>query len=110
MPQNPIDTGELTKAGRKVWIDPQTKERYSERTVTIPVDIGKDGNPLPNTRWVNVPSVFDGGKVIDDEDFLIDFYKKNNFKDPLTNRKLDFYGSTKEAVDAAVKRSSELLD
>jgi len=107
---NPIDTGKLTKAGRRLWLDPSTNEQYSEKTVTIPVDVSKDGEPLPNTRWVNVPSVFDGGKVINDEDFLLKFYQENKFKDPLTNRKLDFYGSVKEAVDAAKKRSNELID
>lgn len=110
MDTNPIDTGKLSKAGRKIWFDPVSKEYYSEKTVTIPVTRNEDGSPAPGTKWVNVPTVFDGGKVLDDEDFLSKFYQENKYKDPLTNKKLDIFDSAQKAVDAASKRSSSLID
>jgi hypothetical protein len=106
----PINTGRKTTAGRPLWKNPETGELYSEKSRTIPLKTDPEtGEPMPGTKWVNVPSVFDGGKIMDDEDFLARFYKSNGYKDPLTNKKLQMFGSAEEAVEAAKKRSSELL-
>ena len=106
----PIDTGRKTKAGRPLWQDPATGEMYSEKTRTIPLKTNENGEPMPGTKWVNVPTVFDGGKIIDDEDFLRKFYSENKFKDPITNKSLQSFSNVDEAVEAAKQRSSELLD
>jgi hypothetical protein len=106
---SPVFTGKKTKAGRPLWQTPSGK-LYSERTMTIPLDYGKDKKPLPNTRWVNVPTVFDAGQVIDNEDFLLKFYSANKFKDPITGEKLKFFKSLDAAVSAAKERSAGLLD
>jgi len=105
----PIFTGKKTKAGRPLWQTPSGK-LYSERTRTIPLDYGKDKKPLPNSRWINVPTVFDAGQVINDEDFLLKFYSANKFKDPITGEQLKTFKSLDAAVAAARKRSSGLLD
>lgn len=102
-------TGKYTKAGRKIWLDENTNEMFSERTATIPVTRLPNGEPAPGTKWVNVPTVFDGGQTINDEDFLSKFYSKNKFIDPLTKEKLKMFSSPDEAVKAAKKRSDSLL-
>ena len=108
--EKPINTGRKTAAGRVVWKDPKSGDLYSEKSATIPVDVDQStGEPKPGTKWVNVPTVFDGGQVMGDEDFLMKFYKENGYKDPLTKRKLDFFESVDAAVEAAKKRSSQLL-
>jgi len=109
MPELPKFSGQYTKAGRPVWIDPDGN-KYSEKTVTIPLSVDKDGAPIKGTKWVNVPSVFDRGQIIDDEDFLAKFYKENGYKDPLTKKRLQIFDSLDSAVDAAKKRSDSLLD
>ena len=106
----PIDTGKKTKAGRPLWEDPATGELYSEKTRTIPLKTDDNGEPLPGTKWINVPTVFDGGQIIDDEDFLRKFYQENKFKDPITNKSLEVFSDPDTAVEAAKQRSSELLD
>lgn len=106
----PKFTGQYTKAGRKVWLDESTNEMYSEKTATIPVTRLPDGSPAPGTKWVNVPTVFDGGQIVDDEDFLTKFYTENKFKDPLTNERLKMFNGPMEAVKEAKKRSDSLLE
>jgi len=106
----PINTGKKTKAGRPLWEDSATGELYSEKTRTIPLKTDDNGEPLPGTKWINVPTVFDGGQIIDDEDFLIKFYSENKYKDPITNKSLEFFDNLDTAVEAAKQRSSELLD
>jgi hypothetical protein len=106
----PKFTGKYTKAGRPLW-QSEDGELYSERTVTIPTKIDEDGKPLPGSKWVNVPSVFDGGKIIDDESFLIKFYSQNNYKDPITNQVIRKFDDVDSAVEYAKQRSAtELLD
>ena len=115
----PIFTGKTTNAGRPLWqptaeeaqkygIDPQ--KPYSEISRTIPVSIDEQGRPAPGTKWVNVPSVFDGGKIMDNEDFLQKFYSENQYKDPITNRKLEFFDDVKSAEKSAQSRSDGLLN
>ena len=106
--EKPKFTGKYTNKGRPVW--DMNGDTYSEKTRTIPVKRDKDGSPAKGTSWVNVPSVFDGGQVIGDEDALWKFYKENKYKDPLTNEKLKFFKSSTEAVKAAKERSKSLLD
>jgi hypothetical protein len=114
----PKNTGLKTKAGRPLFevTEPEyfgmkQGDKFSERTATIPLKVDPDtGEPMPGTKWVNVPTVFENGKIINDEDFLMKFYKQNNYVDPLTNEKLKFHGSLESAIDAAKQRSSELID
>jgi len=105
----PINTGRKTKAGRPLWKDPRTGEEYSERTVTIPLVTNPDGSPARGTKWVNVPSVFEGGQIMDDEQFLMKFYRENQYKDPLTGKKLDIFDNLDNAVKSAEQRSEGLL-
>lgn len=105
----PKFTGKYTKAGRPLW-EADNGELYSEKTVTIPTKVDEDGEPMPGSKWVNVPSVFDGGKIINDEDFLIKFYSENKYIDPITNKKLESFDNVDKAVEYAKKRSSELID
>lgn len=121
----PVFTGKYTKVGRPLWSPTAEdiknfglskygfteKSQYSEITRTIPVSMDKEGNPMPGTKWVNVPTVFDGGKIMDDEDFLTKFYKENNYKDPITNKAIEMFNDADAAVRAAKNRSAnELLD
>ena len=106
----PINTGRKTNAGRPLWKDEDTGEMYSEKTVTIPTKVDENGEPAPGAKWVNVPSVFDGGQVMNDEDFLMKFYSENKYKDPITNKKLEVFDDVDTAVEAAKKRSDGLLD
>lgn len=106
----PKFSGEYSKTGRPIWVDEKTNEAYSEKTRTIPVSRLPNGEPAPGTKWVNVPTVFDNGKVMDDEDFLYKFYKENKYQDPLTKEKLKMFPSATSAVEAAKKRSDNLRD
>jgi hypothetical protein len=114
----PKDTGLKTKAGRPMFevTEPEyfgmkKGDRFSERTATIPVSVDPNtGEPTPGTKWVNVPTVFERGKIINDEDFLMKFYKENNYIDPLTKNKLEFHDSLESAVEFAKQRSSKLID
>ena len=106
----PINTGKKTKAGRPLYQDPKTGEMYSEKTVTIPLKTAPDGRPAEGTKWVNVPSVFEGGQIMDDERFLSQFYRENGYKDHFTGKSLDTFNDVDSAVQAAEKRSRELLD
>lgn len=102
-------TGRYTKSGRPLWVD-ERGEMYSEKTRTIPLKVDEEGNPAPGTKWINVPTVFERGNIIDDEDFLRKFYTQNKFKDPITNKGLEVFANPDEAVKAAQKRSGELID
>ena len=105
---NPKNTGRRTRAGRIIWETPSGKQ-YSERTRTIPLDIDpQTGKAKPNSKWVNVPTVFDGGQILDDEDFLYNFYRENGYVDPITNKKLRLYDSVDSALSAAKTRSQGL--
>jgi len=105
---SPKNTGRKTRAGRIIWETPSGKQ-YSERTRTIPLDIDpQTGKAKPNSKWVNVPTVFDGGQILDDEDFLYNFYRENGYVDPITNKKLRLYDSVESAVSAAKTRSQGL--
>lgn len=121
----PVFTGKYTKVGRPLWSPTAEdikqfglakygfteKSQYSEITRTIPVSVDKEGRPSPGTKWANVPTVFDGGKVLDDEDFLTKFYSENKYKDPITKKSIQMFDDAETAVKAAKQRSAtELLD
>jgi len=78
--------------------------------MTIPLDFDEDGRVSKGSRWINVPTVFDGGQVIANEDFLLRFYSKNKFKDPITGEALNIFKSLDEAISAAKKRSKSLME
>jgi len=55
----PVATGETTQYGKDVYTD-TSGQQYSEKSQTINID----------GKWVNVPTVFDNGVIIDDEQVL----------------------------------------
>jgi hypothetical protein len=101
-------TGRRSRVGRPIYFS-QERGSFSEISRTIPADRNSDGTPKKNTRWVNVPSVFAGGKIIENEDELYAIYKNNNFIDPITKKRLQFFDSESEAKNAAEKRSKTLM-
>ena len=102
-------TGKKTKHGRPIYVDKEGRE-YSEKQVTIPFDRDANGKPLPNTRWINVPSVIDGGKIISSEDDLYRIYKNNKWKDIIGNKRdlKKLYKSAEEAAKASATHSKSL--
>lgn len=70
----------------------------TERTVT--------GQWGPNSEWVNVPTIY-GGKEVSEEE-AVKIAKENKFTDKETGRKFDFYKSLQDAESAAQKRSKSL--
>jgi len=91
----PIDTGVMTRYGRKRWQDPITGEYYSEKTKTF---------QTPDGRWINVPSVDENGQIIPDQ-VLEDRINKENFMDPVTGEELPLFRSLELAEGAAGLRS-----
>ena len=61
---------------------------------------------LPNGNWINVPTIF-GGKAVS-EDEAVEIIMMNGMKDPETGRKLPTYESMEEAVRDAQERSKSL--
>jgi len=103
-------TGKYTRSGRPLW-QSDDGELYSEKTMTIPTKRNPDGSPAKDTKWVNVPTVFEGGKIVDDEDFISKFYSSNDYYDPIAKKPIkNFYDSVDSAVEAAKARSESLLD
>ena len=96
----PAPTDQVTSAGRPVWRSPSGGQ-FSEVTRTIPLSPGV---------WVNAPSVFEGGRIIEDENVLMQIYQSNGGVDPLTGRPLDRYTTVGEAVQQAGPRSQHLMD
>ena len=84
-----------TKEGRPV-IRNADGSVSTERTATFEV----------GGQFINVPTMFGGKEVSEDE--ALDIVRKNGFRDPDTNRPIKAFKTMKEAEDAAVKRSKEL--
>jgi hypothetical protein len=70
---------------------------YTERTVTVEMEPGV---------WVNIPTVYGGKQVSEDE--AIRIIRSNRFVDPDTKKLLDTFGSVEKAVAAAEARSKML--
>lgn len=101
--QEEIKTGQRTKEGRKV-IDLGNGEFETEKTITVTDKRLNDGRPT------NIPTIFDGKHVSDEE--AVEIIVKNKGVDPDTGRKLPgFYPTNpfdpKSAVDAAVIAAQE---
>ena len=80
-------------SGRPIISNPDGS--YStERTATV---------ELPNGRWVNIPTIFDGKEVSVDQAFNI--MSQYGFKDPETGKKAKEFKSESEASKAATSGS-----
>ncbi len=97
------DTGRQhtrTTAGRPVYTDAETGERYSEKSMTAP-------HPAMPGKWLNFPTVDDRGRVLSEGDAL-SMAQQAGFRDPITGRPLSTFDSMEEATEAARARSAGL--
>ena len=101
-------TGQYTESGRPVYFLAPIGY-YSEITRTIPLTRTKDGKPAKNTKWVNVPSVFEGGRIEESEKKLSEFYEQNGYVDPITGENLEIFDSESDAISFAKSRSDSLM-
>ena len=85
----------VTPEGRNIYADVEGG-RSSERSATAPVF------PYENP-WLNFPTIY-GGTEYHPEDAL-DIIRRNQWVDPETQRRLDFYRTHEDAVRAARARS-----
>lgn len=69
----------------------------TERSITV---------QTPDGRWVNIPSMFGGKQVSEDE--AVSIMQRNGWKDPETGRPAQFFGSVREAEAAAQARSNSI--
>ena len=89
-------TGHTTQYGRKVYKD-QFNAIHSETTVTV---------PAPNGGWMNIPSIYNGRYVTEDQARAIII--KNGMVDPETGEKVRSYESIPKAEEAAKQRMRTL--
>ena len=89
-------TGHTTQYGRKVYKD-QFNTIHSETTVTV---------PAPNGGWMNIPSIYNGRYVTEDQARAIII--KNGMVDPETGEKVRSYESIPKAEEAAKQRMRTL--
>jgi hypothetical protein len=80
----------------------RTKIRNADQTVSseLSATVGFDEG------YVNIPTMFRGKKFSVNE--AIEIMKKNKFVDPDTGRKLPFFNTEDEAIQAAQKRTKEI--
>ncbi len=95
-------TDETTAKGRPVWVDGVTGEKYSERSVTFPVEEG--GKEV----WYTFPTVAEDGTQYD-EDIIREHVQTNGPIDWITGEALPNFKSQEEAVNYAKERSGSLL-
>lgn len=95
-------TDETTAKGRPVWVDGGTGEKYSERSVTFPVEEG--GKEV----WYTFPTVAEDGTQYD-EDIIREHVQTNGPIDWMTGEALPNFESQEEAVNYAKERSESLL-
>ena len=89
-------TGHTTQYGRKVYKD-QFNAIHSETTVTV---------PAPNGGWMNIPSIYNGRYVTEDQARAIII--KTGMVDPETGEKVRSYESIPKAEEAAKQRMRTL--
>jgi hypothetical protein len=95
-------TDETTAKGRPVWVDGATGEKYSERSVTFPVEEG--GKEV----WYTFPTVAEDGTQYG-EDTIREHVQTNGPIDWMTGEALPNFESQEEAVNYAKERSESLL-
>ena len=95
----PIDTGETTLFGRKLFFDPETGMNFSEITRTVPFGDG----------FVVIPSVDESGGQLS-EDFLENFVREAGAVDPVTGATLPVFESISDANEYARSRSQRIND
>lgn len=84
-----------TDEGRPIVKNPDGSVS-TERTTTVEID----------GKWVNIPTMF-GGKQVSDEE-AVDIMTRNGMVDPETGRTMPTFDSREEAETAAKARSKEL--
>jgi hypothetical protein len=95
----PVDTGETTLFGRKLFFDPETGMNFSEITRTVPFGDG----------FVVIPSVDESGGQLS-EDFLENFVREAGAVDPVTGANLPVFESISDANEYARSRSQRIND
>jgi hypothetical protein len=95
----PLGTEQVgrTQEGRAMIQNPDNSVS-TERTITGPWG--------PNGEWVNIPSMF-GGKQLSEEE-AVQIMRDNGWIDPETNREAVFFPTVDEAVAAARARSQSI--
>jgi len=96
----PLPTGEKTRVGRAIFVDPRSKERYSERSVTFETQDGK---------WVTMPTVLADGRQIP-QNIVERYVAENGPIDFLTGEKLPVFEGVREAEEYARSRSDTLVE
>lgn len=89
----------LTPEGRPVYQN-QYGDQVTERSITIPLD----------GLWYNIPTVYDGSFVDDDEatQRIMETQTQGKFFDPITGRELQPFATVEDAVKEAQERSKSL--
>lgn len=98
----PVATDDVTAAGRPVYED-ASGMKFSEKSRTV---------QLRNGMWANYPSIDrDGNQIPEDafEDFVESQRTEDGVVDFITGEILPIFSSKEAAVDAAIKRSGQLL-
>jgi hypothetical protein len=88
-----------TKEGRKVVPN-------EDGSVSTEISVTVQDPRLNNGLWTNIPSMFNGRRVSDDE--AVEIILRNGGKDPETGRVLSGFQSFSEAIKAAEERSESL--
>ena len=84
-----------TPEGRPIIANPNGSHS-TERSITVEV----------NGRYVNIPSMFGGKQVSEDE--AVEIMRRNGWKDPETGRQAQFFPSLDAALAAARSRSQSI--
>ena len=85
-----------TAEGRPIISNPDGSFS-TERSITVQTEDG---------RWVNIPSMFGGKQVSDDK--ALEIMRQNDFVDPETGRRSDFFSTVEDAEAAARSRSDSI--
>ena len=94
----PTPRPKKTSAGRTLFTDPETGEKYSEKTITFEID----------GRHVVFPTVTEnGGRLTNDQ--IMSHIRSKGLTDPVTGRPLQTFSSSEDANAYAKSRSDNLI-
>jgi hypothetical protein len=88
----------VTNAGRPLYTDAASGERYSEKSMTT---------QLPDGSWVNFPTVDRTGRILPEGE-AFRMVQQAGMRDPQTGRQLETFGTMDDAVSSAQSRSAGL--
>ena len=92
--------GETTRVGREIFVDPDSKKPYSERSITFETQDGK---------WVTMPTVDVNGEEIP-QNLIEQYVAKNGPIDPITGEQFPVFDKRQDAESYARNRSDSLVD